>query len=71
MLALAASYAGNKVGLLPESHLPVRSIASILNVSEKTIMNIGSSLVKKGLISRPKKGTFEMNAKGIAAVIGK
>ncbi|MEM2939320.1 MAG: hypothetical protein QXU95_03495 [Candidatus Bathyarchaeia archaeon] len=70
-LALVASYIGNKIGLLPEPSLSVKSLASILEVSEKTVMNIASLLSKRGLINRPKKGVFEINAKGIALVIAK
>ncbi len=71
MLALLASHVGNKIGLITDRLQSVKSLASILNVSEKTIMNLSSSLVKRGLINRPKKGMFEINAKGITMIVAK
>lgn len=70
-LALVAAHIGNKMGLLPEPYLSLKSLSSILGVSEKTVMNIASLLSKKGVINRPKKGVFEINAKGIALTITK
>lgn len=67
---LAGCYVASKLGLREKSTMVVEEMSRMINTSKKTIQNILVDLIKKGLVLRQARGTFEISLKGIMFLSG-
>lgn len=68
---LAGCYAASKLGLREKSSVSIEEMVKMVsNISKKTIQNTLVELVKKGLVLRQARGTFEISTKGIMLLSG-
>ncbi|MBO3840329.1 MAG: hypothetical protein QXN75_06195 [Thermoproteota archaeon] len=68
---LAGCYAASKLGLREKNSMSIEEMVKMVsNISKKTIQNTLVELVKKGLVLRQARGTFEISTKGIMMLSG-
>jgi len=68
---LAGCYVASKFGLREKSSMSVEEmVKNVTNTSKKTIQNTLVDLVKKGLVLRQARGTFEISVKGMMVLSG-
>lgn len=68
---LAGCYIASRFGLREKSSMSVEEmVRMVTNISKKTIQNTLVDLVKKGLVLRQARGTFEISVKGIMLLSG-
>ncbi|MBO3769508.1 MAG: hypothetical protein QXS51_05310 [Thermoproteota archaeon] len=68
---LAGCYVASKLGLREKNSMSIEEMVKMVsNISKKTIQNTLVELVKKGLVLRQARGTFEISTKGIMLLSG-
>jgi len=68
---LAGCYVASRLGLRDKSSVSIEEMVRMIsNTSKKTIQNTLVDLVKKGLVIRQARGTFEISTKGIMVLSG-